>query len=70
MRITLNLDDDLIRQARELSGMQETTDLIDAALRELISRRAARRLAALGGTMPKFDAVRRRRTADAGRATE
>jgi Arc/MetJ family transcription regulator len=59
------LDDDLLRQAREYSGIQEKTALIHAALRELISRGAARRLAALGGTMPKFEAGRRRRTVDA-----
>ena len=65
MRTTLNLDDELIRQAREYSGIQEKTALIHAALRDLIARCAARRLAALGGTMPKFEAGRRRRTAEA-----
>ncbi len=65
MRTTLNLDDDLIRQAREFTGIQEKTALIHTALRELISRAAARRLAALGGSMPNFQAGRRRRTAGA-----
>ena len=65
MRTTLNLDDDLIRQAREYTGIQEKTALIHAALRELISRGAARRLAALGGTMPDFQPGRRRRPVDA-----
>ena len=65
VRTTLNLDDELIRQARELTGIQEKTALIHAALRELISRGAARRLAALGGTMPDFQAGRRRRPVDA-----
>jgi Arc/MetJ family transcription regulator len=60
MRTTLNLDEDLIRQARELSGIREKTALIHAALREMIARGAARRLAALGGTMPNFEAGRRR----------
>jgi Arc/MetJ family transcription regulator len=64
MRTTLNLDDDLIRQAREFTGIQEKTALIHAALRELISRAAARHLAALGGTMPNFQAGRRRRSVD------
>jgi hypothetical protein len=41
----------LIRQARELTGIQEKTALIHAALRELISRGAARRLVALGGNI-------------------
>src|ERR1035438_4215685 len=52
VRTTLNLDDELIRQASELTGIQEKTALIHAALRELISRGAARHLAVLGGTMP------------------
>ena len=60
----MNLDDDLIRQARELSGIEEKTALIHAALRELISRGAARRLAALGGTMPNFQPGRRNRAVD------
>jgi Arc/MetJ family transcription regulator len=66
VRTTLNLDDELIRQARELTGIQEKTSLIHAALRELISRGAARRLAALGGSMPNFEAGRRRWPVDAG----
>jgi Arc/MetJ family transcription regulator len=65
VRTTLNLDDELIRRARELAGIQEKAALIHAALRELISRGAARRLAALGGTMPKFQTGRRHRPADA-----
>ena len=60
-RTTLNLDDELLREAREYTGIQEKTALIHAALRDLISREAARRLAALGGTMPHFQAGRRRR---------
>ena len=64
VRTTLNLDDELIRQAREFTGIQETTALIQAALRELISRGAARRLAAQGGTMPDFESGRRRRPVD------
>ncbi len=61
----MNLDEELIRQAREITGLQEKTALIHAGLRELISRGAARRLAALGGTMPNFQAGRRRRPSDA-----
>ena len=63
MRTTLNIDEELLRNAREYSGIQEKTALIHEALRELISREAARRLMALGGTMPDADAGRRRRSA-------
>jgi Arc/MetJ family transcription regulator len=66
MRTTLNLDDDLIREAREFTGIEEKTALVHAALRELIAKNAARRLAALGGSMPDFTAPRRRR-AQAGK---
>jgi Arc/MetJ family transcription regulator len=62
MRTTLNLDEDLLRSAREYSGIQEKTALIHEALRELISRAAARRLIALGGTMPNAQGGRRRRS--------
>ena len=33
VRTTLNLDDDLIRKAREFTGIEEKTALIHAALR-------------------------------------
>jgi Arc/MetJ family transcription regulator len=61
MRSTLNLDDELIEKARELTGIKEKTALIHEALKNLIALHAARRLAALGGTQPGFKAGRRRR---------
>jgi len=64
-RTTLNLDDELLRVARQYTGIQEKTALIHEALRELVSREAARRLSALGGTMPNFDAGRRRKSGKA-----
>ena len=44
----------------EYTGIQEKTALIHTAPRQLIAREAAKRLAALGGSMPKFEAGRRR----------
>jgi Arc/MetJ family transcription regulator len=61
MRTTLNLNDELIREAREYTGIQEKTALVHAGLRELIAKEAARRLAALGGTMPDLKIPPRRR---------
>jgi len=61
MRTTLNLDDELIRRAMEYTGIREKTALIHAALRELIAGEAARRLAAMGGTMPNLRLAPRRR---------
>jgi Arc/MetJ family transcription regulator len=59
-RTTLNLDEELLRRAREYAGIQEKTALIHAALRELVARESAKRLAALGGSMPQFEPGRRR----------
>jgi len=63
MRTTLILDDDLVAQARELTGIEEKTALVRAGLEALIARAAARRLAALGGSMPGLPPVPRRRPA-------
>ena len=60
-RTTLNLDDELLRRAREYTGIHEKTALIHKALDELIAREAAKRLAALGGTMPEYKSGRRNR---------
>jgi Arc/MetJ family transcription regulator len=65
-RTTLNLDEQLLSQAREFTGIQEETALIHEALRELIAREAGKRLAALGGTMPNFRAGRRRGSTKTG----
>jgi hypothetical protein len=63
MRTTLILRDDLLEKARELTGIREKTALVHAGLETLIARESARRLAALGGTMPRLRNVPRRRTA-------
>jgi Arc/MetJ family transcription regulator len=61
MRTTVTLDDELVRDAREMTGLTETSALLRAGLTALVEREAARRLARLGGTMPDFVAGRRRR---------
>lgn len=61
MRTTLNLDDDKIARARELTGMEEKTALIHAGLDALIARASAQRLADLGGRFPMTTLPRRRR---------
>jgi Arc/MetJ family transcription regulator len=61
MRATVSLDDDLLKKARELSGVTEIAALLREALRALIHREASRGLAALGGTMPDLENVRRLR---------
>lgn len=61
MRTTINLDDDLIRRAAELTGRQERSVLVRLALEALIARESSRRLALLGGSDPVAAAAPRRR---------
>jgi Arc/MetJ family transcription regulator len=61
MRTTLNINDDLIARAAELTGEQEKTSLVRMGLEALIARESARRLAALGGREPHLDPPHRRR---------
>ncbi|MBZ0171334.1 MAG: type II toxin-antitoxin system VapB family antitoxin [Phycisphaerales bacterium] len=63
MKTTINLDADLLGRAKQLSGIEQTTAVVHEGLRALIAREAARRLAALGGSEPAFEAPRRRRPA-------
>jgi Arc/MetJ family transcription regulator len=62
MRTTLLIDDQLLAQARELTGLLEKTAVVHAGLRALIERAYARRLVALGGTEPGLQVTPRRRT--------
>ena len=62
MRTTLALDDDLVAQAQELTGVTEKAALVREALKALIARESARRLALLGGSDPNDKAPRRRRS--------
>jgi Arc/MetJ family transcription regulator len=63
MRTTLALDDDLLEEAQRLTGATEKTALVREALRALIERESARRLARLGGSEPRIKEVPRRRSA-------
>jgi len=62
MRITVALDDKLVRTAQELTGVVEETALLRKALKALIERESARKLARLGGTMPRLKDIPRRVT--------
>jgi Arc/MetJ family transcription regulator len=61
MRTTLALDDELLAKAQAFTGLQEKSALVREALKALIERESARRLARLGGTEPKLKVARRRR---------
>ena len=61
MRTTLIIKDETLERATALTGIKEKTALIHKALEALIEKKARERLAALGGSEPKFKAGRRRR---------
>jgi Arc/MetJ family transcription regulator len=61
MRTTLALDDELVAKAQEFTGLKEKSALLREALRALIERESARRLARLGGSEPQLQAPPRRR---------
>lgn len=61
MRTTLNIDEDLLDQAKRMTGIQEKAALVHEGLRALIERESARRLAKLGGSEPDLRPVPRRR---------
>lgn len=60
MRTTLALDDELLAQAQAFTGLKEKSALVREALKALIERESARRLAKLGGSEPRLKAVPRR----------
>lgn len=65
MRTTLALDDDLLLEAQRLTGTSQKSVLVHEALRALIERESARRLAKLAGSAPDAQAVPRRQTSPA-----
>lgn len=65
MRTTLALDDDLVLEAQRLTGTNEKSALVRQALRALIERESARRLAQLGGSERDVEVVPRRETTPA-----
>lgn len=62
MRTTIALDDNLVAQARALTGIAQISALLREALKALIERESARQLARLGGSEPELRAVPRRRS--------
>jgi Arc/MetJ family transcription regulator len=65
MRTTVALDDELVAKAQAFTGVTEKSSLIREALKALIERESARRLARLGGSEPRLKAPRRRRSKSA-----
>ena len=65
MRTTVALDDDLILEAQRLTGIHEKSMLVRQALRALIERESARRLAQLAGSEPGAQRTPRRQASGA-----
>ncbi len=62
MRTTVALDDELVDEAQRLTGTTEKSALLRQALRALIERESAARLARLGGSEPGIRLAPRRRS--------
>ncbi len=63
MRTTIALDDELLAKAEAFTGLKEKTALVREALKALIERESARRLARLGGSERRLTRIPRRRPA-------
>ncbi|AKU23506.1 type II toxin-antitoxin system VapB family antitoxin [Massilia sp. NR 4-1] len=62
MRTTITIDDDLYNKALEVADpSMDTADLFREAIKTFVRVQAAKRLAALGGTMPAMPKIPRRR---------
>jgi Arc/MetJ family transcription regulator len=62
MQITVALDDELVAKAKAYTGLSDGALVLDRALRALIERESARRLADAGGSEPNLTDVPRRRS--------
>ena len=61
MRTTVTIDDKLLADAHEITGIEENSALIKEALRVLLQVEAGQRLIEMGGTMPDLEDIPRRR---------
>ena len=63
MRTTLNIDDEILKEASRLTGIKEKTALVRLGLEALIALESSKRLAKLGGTEKELRSIPRRRLA-------
>ena len=61
MRTTVTIDDQLLIEAQEVTGIQEKSALLREGLTALVERESARRLAALAAIEKQLKPVPRRR---------
>ena len=62
MKTAIAVDRALLKRASELTGIADATSLAREALRALIERESARKLARLGGSQPQLNPIPRRRS--------
>jgi Arc/MetJ family transcription regulator len=62
MRTTLVLDDELLEKAQSFIGTMDKTALVREALKALVQRESAKRLALLGGSEPLLACTPRRQS--------
>jgi Arc/MetJ family transcription regulator len=61
MKFTIAIDDELFAKAQQFAGVTDESAVVREALKALVEREAARRLARMGGTQPDAKVPPRRR---------
>ncbi|MBN2719240.1 MAG: type II toxin-antitoxin system VapB family antitoxin [Deltaproteobacteria bacterium] len=61
MRTTLHINDELLEEARALTGLQTKTEIVEAGLKALVQAASAQRLSMLAGSVKDASAPYRRR---------
>ena len=62
MRTTVTIDDELYKQALEMADPEmEKSDLFKEAIKTFVRINAAKRLAAMGGSVPEMQSIPRRK---------
>jgi hypothetical protein len=63
MRTTININDEILKRASDLTGIKEKTQLVRMGLESLIALESSKRLGRLGGTEKALKPIPRRRPA-------
>jgi len=61
MRITVNIDDEMLNKASRLTGVKEKTSLVRLGLQALIAQESSKKPPKLAGTEKRLRVVTRRR---------
>ena len=61
MKFTIAIDDELFAKAKQFAGVTDESAVVSEALKALVERESARRLARMGGTQPDAKVPPRRR---------